>query len=255
MRVTLQPSFVLHTRPFNETSVIADVFTQSCGRVPLLAKGVRTMHAKYRGLLRPFLPLLVSWSGKTELMSLSHIELAGTPLNLVGNALLSGLYINELLVKLLPRFDAYPDIFSAYQNTLAAWLNQQNQAEVSLSQDAFHERSLRLLEKIILMELGYGFSLDKESATGQAILPDQYYIFMPGKGLSRCRVDDADSSVFKGKSLLSLHQDALFEAEDLQSAKRLHRQALGALLGHKPLRSRDFFKKLAGMQKLKKEVV
>lgn len=232
MRVVLQHSFILHTRPFNETSLILDTFTQSHGRVHLLAKGVRLARSPYRGLLRPFTPLLISWAGKTELMSLSRAEPAGAPLDLTGNSLLTGLYLNELLVRLLPRFDAYSAVFNAYQETLRALLN-----------DSHQERHLRLLERTLLMELGYGFSLDKETGNGKTILSDQFYLFIPGHGLNRCRSDDSADMIFKGKSLLALHRGSLLDPEDLRHAKRLHRLAIAFLLGNDTLRSRDLFRK------------
>jgi DNA repair protein RecO (recombination protein O) len=232
MRVVLQHSFILHTRPFNETSLILDTFTQLHGRVQLLAKGARLARSPYRGLLRPFTPLLISWAGKTELMSLSRAEPAGTPLALAGNSLLTGLYLNELLVRLLPRFDAYPAVFNAYEETLRALIH-----------DSHQEPHLRLLEKTLLMELGYGFALDKETGNGKAILDDQFYLFIPGLGLNRCSPDDSADTIFKGKSLLALHQGSLLDPEDLRNAKRLNRLAIAFLLGNHTLRSRDFFKK------------
>jgi DNA repair protein RecO (recombination protein O) len=231
MRSILQPAFILHSRPFNETSVILDVFTLPSGRISLVAKGVRTARSRFRGLLRPFTPLVVSWSGKTELMSLSAAEAIGPPLHLMDRALLSGIYLNELLVRLLPRFDAYPAIFQAYQNTL-----------IDLHNSPRQERSLRLFEKILLTELGYGFALDRETVNGLALQPEQFYEFVPGRGLVRSTRQDTTGNIFSGKCLLAFHQELLQETEDLRAAKRLNSIAIAALLGDKRLKSREVFR-------------
>lgn len=227
MRATLKPTFILHSRPLSETSLLLDVFTESNGRISLLAKGAR---ARFRGLLRPFTPLLISWSGKTELMSLSAAELSAVPFNITGNALFSGIYLNELLVRVLPRFDAYPDIFHAYQTTLLALQNSPQQ-----------ESNLRLFEKTLLIELGYGFALDRETTNGRAIQAEKFYEFMPGRGLSQCEAYDSADHIFSGKCLLALHEGVLHEPEDLRAAKRLNRIAITTLLGEKRLKSREFF--------------
>ncbi len=233
MRITLQPSYVLHTRPYNETSALLDVFSLMYGRVHLLVRGLRTTRSRFRGLLRSFIPLLISWSGKTELMSLSAVEINGSPLYLPGTALLSGIYLNELLVRVLPRFDAHPQLFLAYQQTL-----QLLQYEPELQ-----ERSLRLFEKELLQEAGYGLSLDQEAMTGEAIVPDAQYAFLPGKGLVKKFVLQSQTLVFPGRTLLAFHQGVLEDREDLRLIKHLTRFAIADLLGNKPVRSRELFVK------------
>lgn len=231
MRATLQAAFVLHSRPLNETSLILDVFTAAYGRVSLLAKGVRTSsRARFRGLLRPFVPLVVSWSGKTELMSLTAVEAAGASLELVGSALLSGIYVNELLVRVLPKFDPCPQIFRAYQQML-----------IDVQHAASRESGLRIFEKELLVGLGYGFSLDRETGNGRPIVSENYYQFVPGRGLSQCLASHQGHVVFSGKSILALYHGKLEEAADLRAAKHLTRLAIAALLGDKVLRSREFF--------------
>jgi DNA repair protein RecO (recombination protein O) len=135
------------------------------------------------------------------------------------------MYLNELLVRALPRLDPYPTIFHAYQKTLAN----------------LQAAQLRLFEKIVLRELGYGFSLDKETANGLPIQPEQWYEFMPAKGLNQCNTSNDKQVVFKGKSLLALHDEKLETGEDLHAAKILHRMAIRALLGERDLKSRVFF--------------
>jgi len=228
MRVTLQPAFILHSRPFNETSVLLEVFTLTHGRISLIARGARSAKSRLRGLLRPFIPLLASWSGKTELMSLNTVEATNSPFNLVGSALLSGLYLNELLVQLLPRFDHHPELFMIYQQTLQ-----------SLQQETSHELCLRKFEKELLAEMGYGLSLHQEAHTGEPILSEHNYNLVPGKGL--VKNFGPQQPGFPGKSLLALHHDALVDREDFRTAKQLMRMAIAELLGSKVLRSRELF--------------
>lgn len=229
MRVSLQACYILHQRSLNETSVILDALSLVHGRVSLLAKGVRMPRSRWRGLLRPFTPLLISWSGKTELMSVSAAEPAGAPFNLEGSALLSGIYINELLIRLLPRHDVYSEVFRAYSQVLSA-----------LQSPNSREAGLRYFEKTLLAELGYGFSLEKET-NGRHISAEHHYAFIPGYGFSRCETDQSKYEVFSGKSLLALHYDQLQHLEDLRAAKRLTRLAINHLLAGKPLRTREFF--------------
>src|SRR4029079_13195722 len=120
MRVLLQPAFILHHRPFRETSVLLDVFSEEHGRISLVAKGVRTHRSKLKALLQPFVPLLASWQGKNELMNLVSVEANGPPFQLCGDCLLSGFYVNELLVRLLQKQDPHPRLFSYYVSTLHA---------------------------------------------------------------------------------------------------------------------------------------
>ncbi|HVV67877.1 MAG TPA: DNA repair protein RecO [Gammaproteobacteria bacterium] len=228
MRIALQPAFILHSRPLNETSSLLEAFTESYGRVSLVARAARS---RFRGILRPFTPLLISWSGKTELMNLSAVESYGLPWTLSGSVLLSGIYLNEMLVRLLPRFDAHPRLFAQYQQTLQC-----------LQQQHSKEPSLRLFEKTLLTELGYGLSLNQE-ASGMPIVAEQSYVFIAGQGfsISSCGTSLQRSPVFQGSSLLAFHHNTLEHLADLRAAKQLTRLAIGSLLGNKPLKSRELF--------------
>lgn len=230
MRITLEPAFILHTRPFNETSLILDVFTASYGRVHLIAKGARTQRSCYRGILRPFTPLLLSWSGKTELMTLVTAECRATPIILNGMAMLSGLYLNELLIRLLPKSDDHPDLFIAYEQTL---LGLKNNGEI--------EKSLRVFEKILLRELGYALSLDREMTEDKSIMDEAEYVFFPGQGFIKNTFHHEDYVRFKGRHLRAFHNDVLEDKEVLSVAKQLMRLAIAHLLEGQPLRTRAYF--------------
>lgn len=228
--VLLQPSYVLHTRAYRDTSLLLELFTPDHGRVSAVARSARGPRSRFKGLLQPFIPLIVSWYGKTELMSLSTAETNGMAPHLTGDALLCGMYLNELLVRALHRYDAHPILYQAYQNAL-----------INLQQGCAIQPTLRLFEKHLLLELGYALQLDREATTGDLIAADQFYCFDPTHGLSLSNDGLSAAHVFPGNSLLALHTDNLSDENSLRDAKRLLRIALRRLLENKPLKSRELF--------------
>jgi DNA repair protein RecO (recombination protein O) len=232
-RVILQPAFVLHTRSFRDTSLLVDLFTLQYGRVSTLARGVRSAKSKSRGLLLPFVPLLASWSGKTELMTLGKIEANGSAYDLLGKNLLSGFYLNELLVRLLARHDPHPDIFHVYQNTLN---NLQNIKDVQIT--------LRLFEKQLLAKIGYGLQLTKD-VYGSAITADQYYYYEHERGFIKCQRDlnTNTQNIFSGENLLAFHNNKFKDVSALREIKYLMRFIFDYLLDNKPLKSRELVNK------------
>lgn len=231
--ITLQPAYILHARSYRDTSYLLELFTHEHGRVSAVARGARGARSRYKGLLQPFVPLLVSWYGRSELMTLSAAEPNGMPHSLNGDILLCGLYINELLMRLLHRYDSHPLLFQAYQRALLTLPKQHSQHIV-----------LREFEKQLLGELGYALQLDRETHTGVMVHPEQSYHFDPHHGLSSCmtlREGENSYSVFSGKSLLALHKGEFEQENYLRDAKRLLRIALRRLLGDKPIKSRELF--------------
>lgn len=224
-RVTLQPSFVLHRRFYRETSLLLDIFSEQHGRVSLIAKGVRNNRSAYRALLQPFIPLLISWQGKTDLMTLTSAEPNGLQVPLNGECLLSALYLNELLVYLLHKYDPHPKLYTIYRQTL-----------VELQTLPLEQKVLRLFEKKLLEELGYGIQWQK---TFNADVDYRYY---PEHGFEPCaKMDDPSFMVFSGKSLLALATDDLSSENVLKDAKRLMRLAFKPLLAGRKLKSRELF--------------
>lgn len=149
-RVMLEPAFILHRRPYRNTSLILDLFTKYHGRLSVVARSARGLKSRYRGVLQLFTPLLVSFSGKTELKSLGQVELTDTTYALEGQALLCAFYLNELLQRLLLQEDPYPDLFEDYQlNLMILEKKQKIQA------------NLRYFEKRLLDQLGYGNKADR----------------------------------------------------------------------------------------------
>ena len=150
-----EPAFVLHAYPFRETSLIVEAFSRNFGRVALVAKGARRPKSSLRGLLLAFQPLLLSWTGKAELRTLTRAEWQGGQPPLPGLALICGFYLNELLLKLLPREDPHERLFDYYQQALLALAREPEPAVV-----------LRRFELLLLTELGYALLLEREADSG-----------------------------------------------------------------------------------------
>ncbi len=230
-RVLLEPAFVLHRRPYRNTSLIIELLTMRYGRKAAVARSARGLQSRYKGKLESFLPLLVSWSGRRELMSLGQIELSARPFELNGRALLCGFYLNELLVRLLQRDDPYPNVFNSYQNTLQ-----------KLESDTNVDVALRCFEKNLLHELGYALPLERDAHSGEGINEALMYQYLPERGFLCCDHGDnvaANAAVFSGRSLLALQREQFDDEQSLQDAKRLMRLAMSHHLGNKPLKSRE----------------
>lgn len=225
------PAFVLHTRSYRETSLIVELFVRDIGRKGVIARGARGAKSKHRGLLQPNRRLRVSWSGRGELGTLTQVEADGISPRLEGRRLWSALYINELLDRLLMRDDPHPQLFDTY----AGALNLLADAGID------EEPVLRLFEKRLVSELGYGLILDHEPETGEALSGDQRYVFDPQSGPSRNA--DTDGIPIDGDCLLAFAEERLVELQCLRQIKRLMRLVLRQYLGEKPLKSRELFER------------
>ena len=228
-----EPAFVLHTRPYRETSLLVDFFTRNYGRFRVVARGSRGAKIGTRRL-NPYTQLLIGWTGKSELKTLTHIEQTSTPLMLKGDCLFCGFYLNEILIRLLAENDPHEEIYDNYAHVLA-----------QLAGNASIEHSLRTFEFSLLEELGYGLALDSDAQTGEKISPEKEYWFEPNIGFSLKEgvyKKDTSANLFKGEELLAF-KDHNFNAIPL-TAKRLMRLALEPHIGEKPLLSRNLFSKL-----------
>ncbi|AYF87910.1 DNA repair protein RecO [Pseudomonas sp. JS3066] len=217
------PAFVLHSRAYRESSALVDFFTPE-GRLRAVLRGAR---GKAGTLARPFLPLEAEFRGRGELKNVGRLESAGIPNLLAGEALFSGLYLNELLVRLLPAEDPQPALFEHYAVTVQA-----------LAANRPLEPLLRAFEWRLLDELGYGFALDSDLA-GQPIAPEGIYRLLPDAGLEP--VGQLQPGLFQGRELLALAEADWSAPGALGAAKRLMRQALAPHLGGRPLVSRELF--------------
>lgn len=234
MRIRLQPAFVLHSRPYRDSSQILDILTAEYGRLALVARGSRRKRpgGSIAALLQPFIPLLLSFSGRAEMKNLTAAEAAGSPLTPGGSRLFSGFYINELLVRLLHQHDPHPGLFLAYSDALRA-----------LGDAAQVDEGLRRFELKLLQELGFGFDLAVDGHSGQAVLADQWYRFDAESGLVLQETAAAMvQPAFPGNELLAMAAGE-FGDPVRGTAKRLLRQALASHLGDKPLKSRDLFRR------------
>lgn len=227
-RVSLNPAFILHTRPYRDSSLLLDILTQDHGRISGLIRGVKRPHSPLRGLVQPFIPLLISWSGKTELMHINGVEPNGISPPFPGNRLISGFYLNELLIRLLHRYDPHPTIYSLYAATIA-----------SLCQSSSHYHpTLRSFEFRLLRILGFAPPLNKTYDTSTPVQPNAFYQFKPNQGMTTHFLHQ-DKTVFSGKNLLAIHTYAFHESEVQQDAKRLIRLLLHTILD-KPLKSYEY---------------
>ena len=239
-RINNEPGFVLHTYPFKETSVVAEVFTRSHGRVALIARGARRPASALRGLMQPFSPLLLSWFGKADLKTLHAVEWQGGMPAPQGRALMCGFYLNELLLRLLARADAHEALYDRYVATL-----EQLAGEAGAGDDErgiYLERILRRFEKTLLSEIGYGATFDVDAESGAGIDPAARYVFQPERGALRS-VGQPGCPV-SGQTLIDLAADRFDRPATLAEAKALMRTLINHTLGAKPLYTRQLLREL-----------
>lgn len=231
-RILLQPAFVLHQRPYRNTSLLLDVFTRDHGRLGLVAKGVRQRANADRALLQPFNNVLVSYSGRGELMTLTAVERQAQLGELKAKALFSGLYMNELLLCLLHRNDPHDALFDFYRRSLF---------ELAASPEKV-EPVLRRFERNLLTELGYGLLLEQEAGTGKPVLPDQLYYYDMERGpVAASRAPAAAQPRVNGRCLLALAAGDFDDPETGKEMKILMRHVLAHHLNGRPLKSRELF--------------
>lgn len=225
MRVELQRAIVLHRRAWRDTSLLLEAFSREYGRVVVIAKGARRSRSRWRGLLEPLSLTELSWSGRGEVYTLTAAELVNKSL-FGGQALMSGLYAAELLLRLTGRDDPHPGIYDSLQALLAA-----------LAQDVPAIVALRFFERDLLAELGYGLDL-QYCAQGQPIEARQWYIYHPEDGLLPWPGHQPPgSTVVAGQSLLALHQGQLSTRAQARQMRDLLKNALAPHLGARPLKS------------------
>lgn len=228
-RIELEPAWVLHARPYSDTSLLVEVFSASHGRLGLIARGARAPKSRLKPLLQVLQPLLLSWRDAGELATLTAAEAAGAPLPLAGESLFCAWYANELLMKLLPRRDAHPVLFAAYARLLQR-----------LAHDA--ASGLRAFERLLLDELGYGLVLP------DALPPGGRYVFEPGLGLRPARASDDPRSHLLAESLAALRDDALGTPAQHRDALRLLRAALQPLLQGRVIESARLLRALRELE-------
>ncbi|MCP5155174.1 MAG: DNA repair protein RecO [Ectothiorhodospiraceae bacterium] len=223
--------YVLHQRPYRETSVLLEVFARHQGRVGLVARGARRPASTTRGQLRAFTPLLLSWSGRGELGNLHEVEGRGAVPELTGRALFCGFYLNELVLRLTERNDPHPELYVAYESALA-----------SLRASEPPEPVLRIFELRLLRALGYGLVLEHEADTDRPILAERRYRYLRETGPVADGIAEGDVVSVSGATLLALGREQLDDPVQAREAKRLLRWLLADLLGPRPLATRALFR-------------
>jgi DNA repair protein RecO (recombination protein O) len=236
-RVDAAPAFVLHSYPFKETSLIVELFTRDFGRIAAVARGARRPRSVLRGVLLGFQPLLVSWSGKGEVQTLMRAEWAGPYHPLNGLALLCGFYVNELLLKLLPRHDSHEQLFEAYAATLQA-----------LHEGAEASATLRAFEQALLRELGYAITLDRDIESGQPIAAEERYTYIIERGpVSGAPERETNGVELLGQTLLDMQSGDYSRALTQQQSKALMRVLINHYLGDQVLHTRQLLRDLQAL--------
>jgi DNA repair protein RecO (recombination protein O) len=224
----LQRCFVLNRRPYSESSLILDVFSEEHGRISIMAKGARGKRSNLKGSLQPFTPLLLKWSGKGSMKTLRQAEPISLGLPLTGINLYSAMYVNELIGRVLMAEVAMPALFHDYLHALT-----------ELAQSDNPEPSLRRFELALLSAMGYGVDLLHCAGTGEPVDPDMTYRYREQKGfIASVR---RDNLTFIGNELIAISERRFTTKEQLKAAKRFTRIALKPYLGGKPLKSRELF--------------
>ncbi len=231
-RVEHEPAFVLHSYPYKETSLIIEAFSRRLGRTALIAKGARRPRSALRGVLHAFQPLRLTWAGSGEMNTLVTAEWQGGMPFLRGFGLMCGFYVNELILRLLPREDSHENLFDAYADSLARLGHGEPTAAV-----------LRGFEKRLLAELGYAMLLDRDAGSGAPIDPAIHYLYDPERGPIAVAIPaagvPAGEMVVRGSTLIDLDRDDFSSGRTLHQARGLMRALIGQRLHGQTLHTRS----------------
>jgi len=226
-------AYLLHRRPYRDNSYLADFFTQNHGVVTAVCRGVRS---NKKNTLEYFTLYWVQYGIKNSLAALYQFEPEEPPLNraqMIGNKLYCGLYLNELLIKLLGKHDPYTELFQHYQNALNGIITEPK-----------IETALRKFEFQLLKAAGYGILFEKEADTHCSIHPEKHYHYRPGTGFLLGNAKAGNIQLFSGKTIMAISQGDFSEEETLKDAKLLIRLTFDALFGE-ALKSRTLFSNMA----------
>jgi len=230
MRVLLEPAFVLHNRPYRESSVLLEVLSREHGRVGLVARGARGARSRWKSILQPFRPLLLSWSQRGELGTLTDADQVAAPPALSGEPLFCAIYANELLVRFLQRSDPHAGLFDQYNLMLA-----------DLAGGESTQRVLRLFEYRVLTAAGFGLQLEHESGSEHRLRPEAWYLYQPESGpLPRDPANGENEGLVSGAALLALKSGDIGERH-LRELKILMRKLIRHYLGDRAIKSQQLF--------------
>lgn len=262
-----ESGYILHQKPFSETSVLLEVFTQNYGRISLIAKGAKRPKSVFKAHLFPFKLLSFSYVGKNELKTLTHVEVKSEEkINYHSSnqakQWVFGLYLNELIIRFLKKEDPYPEFFSEFDLGMRYLFNSdmasQNVSSYKISHPYFNQIILRAIEIKLLTSIGYGIHFLKISHSHQAIIEAEFYDYEPEKGFTPTQVvSNQLPNNLSGEMLFLMHEldlnhlEAFFQALEksqielnlfLREAKKILRQSLDYHLGEKKLYTRELAK-------------
>ena len=220
-RVEVHNIYILHTYPFKETSLIVEALSEDFGRISLLAKGARRPRSLLRGYLQPFQMIQATWSNVSDLKTLYNVEWSSKYLGLKNQGLICGFYMNELIMKLLPKDESSNDFFNFYH---------QHIEELSLTTS--YESLLRVFELKLLDELGYKVKLDQDE--------NGYYYYEAEYGAS---LPDASTNGVKiiGQTLIDMHNNDYSHLNTLKESKLLMRYLMRSYTGYDLVKSKELF--------------
>lgn len=231
MKVPLHPCYILHQRPYRETSLIMEVFSREHGKLSVVAKGAKRGRVNQRAIMQSNQKINMAWSIRGDMGTLTAIEANGMNFNLNGSLLIAAFYINELLMRLLHRHEPHPELFDAYDQALNGLRLRENEQNV-----------LRIFEKRLLDSLGYGLVLDHEVVSGGPIEEDRTYYYHLESGPALEPSPDNNHVRISGSTLTALAGNRIKDDRTRDEAKKLTRQVLKGHLGDRPLASRELFR-------------
>ncbi len=234
-RIHFEAVFLLHARPYRESSQIIEVLSQNHGRVGIVARGSMRPKSRWKSVLRPFQPMRMSWSGRGALQTLGAAESTSQPMQFTGMSLMAGYYMNELLIALLHRSDPHPNLFAHYGAALA-----------KLVDGEMLEPTLRHFELALLAEIGYGLVTDRDAADGQPLCSDRWYEYLADQGPVPVAAATIDGLAVNGADLMAIGKGIFDRPERLLIAKRLLREKLNWCLGGRPLKTRQVIASMQG---------
>ncbi|MFK7815596.1 MAG: DNA repair protein RecO [Gammaproteobacteria bacterium] len=225
MRVQLQQAYCMHARRYRESSRILEMLTPEHGLVSCLGHSSKKKNSSVDLL---FTPLLISWSGRGDLFTLTHVESVSAKQVSTPKVAIVGMYLNELILKLVPKSSPSNEIFDLYRNVIHL-----------LEKGDSQEKVLRLFEIELLELIGHGLSLDKEIDHETPIIEDGFYRYDVGLGPARIQHESTSWNVIKGSTLIGLQSPLSMNASCLLEAKRLMRGVINWHLDGRLLHCRE----------------
>ena len=233
MRIESERGYVLHQRPYRESSLLVDLFTLNYGRVRCIAKGFRKPNKK--GISRalfPYTEYQFNWQGRGELKTLSRADVSEAPVFLQQESSFVGLYINEILYRLLHEQDAHQALYEDYCQLM-----------IRLAQSGVDEKVLRGFEMTLLDELGYGLVLDIDSEKGTPVLAEHFYDYIPEQGLQEVTPGaTSKNACLRGADIIAIYQGDYSQLTTVRAAKRLTRSIIDFYLDGRQLHSRELYR-------------